>query len=278
MSRVGVMMAVVALAVAGQAHASGGRGKAATHRVVRGDSLGKLAARYGVPLDRLAEANQIADSDRIRIGQVLVIPGGPVPVAARAPARAPEPLPSPEVVIGAGDSRHRVASGESLSVVARRYGTTVGELARANELADPDRIRAGEELVVPGAPWICPVQGPRRFTNDWGAGRGGGRRHLGTDLFAPRGTPVVASASGTVRHAPGARAGLAYYLQGDDGHTYYGAHLDALQPPGPVERGTVIGTVGSTGNASATAPHLHFELKPDGGDPVNPYFTLARWC
>ncbi|MGH9165283.1 MAG: peptidoglycan DD-metalloendopeptidase family protein, partial [Acidimicrobiales bacterium] len=158
------------------------------------------------------------------------------------------------------------------------YQTPVTELVRANKLADPDRIRIGFQLVVPATPWLCPVQGPRRFVDTWGAPRDDGRRHLGTDVFAARGTPVVASVAGTVEHAAGRRAGLAYYLTGEDGNTYYGAHLDSLTAVGRIERGGVLGAVGTTGNAARTAPHLHFELKPDGGAPVNPFFTLARWC
>ncbi len=282
MGRVGAAVAVVALVAAGQAHTAAGGGRqvvrAATHTVVRGDTLARLAGRYGVATAALASANRLARPDHIRIGQVLVIPKDGPRAGVEAPRSAPAPLPSPRVVVGAAASTYQVVEGDTLGAIARRHDTTVAELVGANGLVDPDRIRAGTGLAVPGAGWICPVQGSSRFTDDWGAARDGGRRHLGTDLFAPLGTPVVASVSGTVRHASGARAGLAYYLEGDDGNTYYGAHLDGLQPPGDVTRGQVIGTVGSTGNASATSPHLHFELKPGGGDPVNPFFTLQRWC
>ncbi|MEO6121146.1 MAG: M23 family metallopeptidase [Acidimicrobiales bacterium] len=287
MRRLGATAAVIALAAAGQAHTGGGAGaaKAKTHVVARGDRLGVLAARYGVSLASLARATDIARADRIRIGQVLVVPTrdarAPAPTTTAAPAPAPvKPLASPVVVLlGGADARHQVEPGESLTTIARRYDTTVALLSEANSLADPDRIRSGSDLVVPGTTWLCPVSGAdRKFADDWGAPRSGGRRHLGNDVFAPRGTPVVASVAGTVEDASGGLGGLAYYLRGEDGHTYYGAHLDTLAPPGPVERGGVIGTVGSSGNAGATAPHLHFEIRPDNGSPVNPYFTLARWC
>ena len=76
----------------------------------------------------------------------------------------------------------------------------------------------------------------------------------------------------------GAIGGLAFYLHGTDGVTYYGAHLDALQVgPGNVKAGQVLGTVGNTGNARGGSPHLHFEVHP-GGKAVNPYPTLKRWC
>ncbi len=80
-------------------------------------------------------------------------------------------------------------------------------------------------------------------------------------------------------HRSGGIGGLAYYLHGDDGNTYYGAHLDSLAGrPGKVDRGDVIGRVGTTGNAAGTPPHLHFEFKPRGGRSVDPYPTLERWC
>jgi len=138
--------------------------------------------------------------------------------------------------------------------------------------------QAGREEVLRRTGTALGVVAMVRFVDTWGAPRDGVRRHLGTDRFAARGTAVVASVGGSVRHASGGRAGLAYYLDGDDGHTYYGAHLDSLEPVGRIERGGTIGTVGSTGSARGTSPHLHFEIKPEGGGPVNPYFTLERWC
>jgi murein DD-endopeptidase MepM/ murein hydrolase activator NlpD len=250
--------------------------RASEYTLRTGDTLSRVARQLGVSTATLAEANGIADPNRVRAGQVLNVPkvGEPEPAAARPLP----PLPSPVVVVGGG-SRHLVSEGENLARIAARYGTTVAELARANKLKNPNLIREGSELQVPGPPWLCPVQGPHQFADSWGAPRPGGRRHLGIDVFAVRGTPVVANVSGILEHAEGATAGLAYYLQGDDGYTYYGAHLDALAAArGRVERGARIGTVGSTGNARGTTPHLHFEIKPGGGAPVNPLPSLERWC
>ncbi len=126
---------------------------------------------------------------------------------------------------------------------------------------------------------MCPVQGPRAFSNDWGQPRSGGRRHQGNDILSPRGTPVVASVSGTVRGHNSSLGGLSDYLKGDDGNTYFGTHLDSLSgASGRVAQGAVLGTVGDSGNARGGPTHLHFEIHPGGGAPVNPYPTLSQHC
>lgn len=129
-------------------------------------------------------------------------------------------------------------------------------------------------------PWLCPVQGGVTFTNDWGFPRSGGRRHQGNDLFAARGTPVVASVAGSYRRSANSLGGISYYLQGEDGNTYYGAHMAGYGPVGPgrVPQGAVLGFVGNTGNARGTSPHLHFEIRPGGGGAVNPFPTVSRAC
>ncbi|CAA9240206.1 MAG: hypothetical protein AVDCRST_MAG76-1731 [uncultured Acidimicrobiales bacterium] len=129
-------------------------------------------------------------------------------------------------------------------------------------------------------PWLCPVQGGATFTNDWGFPRSGGRRHQGNDLFASRGTPVVASVGGSYRRSNNGLGGISYYLQGDDGNTYYGTHMSGYGPVGPgrVPQGAVLGFVGNTGNARGTSPHLHFEIRPGGGGAVNPFPTVSRVC
>ena len=126
--------------------------------------------------------------------------------------------------------------------------------------------------------WICPVQGPHAFSNDYGAPRGGGSSHQGNDILAPKGTPVVANVSGVVTQRNGAVSGLAYFLAGDDGNRYFGAHLDSFGASGRVSAGTVIGRVGNTGDASGGPPHLHFEIHPGGSGYTNPYATLTKYC
>jgi murein DD-endopeptidase MepM/ murein hydrolase activator NlpD len=127
---------------------------------------------------------------------------------------------------------------------------------------------------------FCPVDGPVEFTDTWGAARSGGRTHKGVDMMADHGTPTVAPVSGEVQHRGSSLGGLSWYVYGDNGNMYYGTHLQAYanQGAGWVEAGTVIGYVGSSGNASASGPHLHFEIHPGGGAPVNPYPATADAC
>ena len=105
----------------------------------------------------------------------------------------------------------------------------------------------------------------------WGAPRdGGARRHEGIDVFAPRGTPVLAGAAGRVSRVQETPiGGRVVWLQTDAGSLYY-AHLDRpLVAAGDrVGAGDTLGTVGNTGNAAATPPHLHFGIyAPRAIDP-----------
>jgi peptidoglycan LD-endopeptidase LytH len=132
--------------------------------------------------------------------------------------------------------------------------------------------------VIASGNWICPVQGPHSFSNDFGNPRPGGRSHQGNDILAPRGTPVVASVSGVASANSNSLGGIAYFLHGSDGNTYYGAHLEGYGTLGAVQAGTVIGYVGNTGDAAGGPTHLHFEIHPGGGPAVNPYPTLVKYC
>lgn len=150
--------------------------------------------------------------------------------------------------------------------------------ARARRAPAPAAAPSRPGGVIASGDWVCPVQGPHAFSNDWGQPRSGGRRHQGNDILAKAGTPVVANVSGVVNRHTSSLGGLSYYLRGSDGVTYYGAHLSAYAAQGSVSAGTVIGYVGTSGNASGGPPHLHFEMHPGGGGAVNPYFTLSKYC
>jgi murein DD-endopeptidase MepM/ murein hydrolase activator NlpD len=97
-------------------------------------------------------------------------------------------------------------------------------------------------------------------------------------MMASHGTPIYAPANGSVEFREVSTGGLSFYVYGDDGNTYFGTHLQGYQGGNRhVNAGEHIGYVGDTGNAAGT-PHLHFEIHPGGGSPVNPYPATAAAC
>jgi peptidoglycan hydrolase-like protein with peptidoglycan-binding domain len=174
-----------------------------------------------------------------------------------------------------GHKTHTVRSGDTLPSVARATKSTPAALAAANRLNPASRLNVGSKLNVPGD-WRCVVPGAS-FINDYGFARAG-HLHAGNDLFAMRGTPVIAPVRGRVEHREGGLGGKAVNFHGADGHRYYFAHLDRFGATGTVSAGAVIGYVGNTGNAVTTLPHLHFEIHPGGGAAINPFPTITLAC
>ncbi|MDQ3619603.1 MAG: peptidoglycan DD-metalloendopeptidase family protein [Actinomycetota bacterium] len=124
----------------------------------------------------------------------------------------------------------------------------------------------------------CPVAGPVSFVDSWGDPRAG-HTHVGVDMMAAYGAPVVAITSGTITYAAfDGSGGNMIFLSGDDGNQYWYMHNQQnLVTGGHVSAGQQIATVGDTGNATGT-PHVHFEYHPGGGAPVNPYPLVASLC
>lgn len=117
------------------------------YEVQRGDTLSAIARRYSLTVKELVEANDIADPNRIFPGQKLIIPGymSPKPAPEPEPPAQPPPIPEP------GDQFvYTVVSGDTLSTIAKRYGITLRELIEANDIEDPNFIRVGQKLVIPG--------------------------------------------------------------------------------------------------------------------------------
>lgn len=117
-------------------------------------------------------------------------------------------------------------------------------------------------------PLMVPVEGivPEALTDTYHQGRSGGRIHMATDIMAMRGTPVLAAANGRIiKLANGGAGGITIYVADASGrYLHYYAHLMGYAPDVKegleVREGDVIGFVGSTGNASPDAPHLHYQV------------------
>jgi peptidoglycan LD-endopeptidase LytH len=149
---------------------------------------------------------------------------------------------------------------------------------------------AGEIVALRGRDLRLPVDGVDRedLQNTFSEARGS-RTHEALDILAPRGTKVRAVEDGRIQKLFTSKAGglTIYQFDPSETFTYYYAHLDryedGLHERQIVKRGDVIGYVGSTGNASPDAPHLHFgifRLGPEKqwwkGEPINPFLVLTE--
>ena len=128
---------------------------ASAYTVVKGDSLWSVAKAHHLTVGELASANNLTTGTTLRLGQKLLIPvkaAAVTPPAAPAQLEPPAPKPSAEAVT------HVVKAGETLGAIARKYQVTVGEIATANNITDPAKIRPGRELIIPG--WRSPSARP----------------------------------------------------------------------------------------------------------------------
>lgn len=147
------------------------------------------------------------------------------------------------------------------------------------EASTPFRIKMRTQPV-----YQFPVAGGKNtnIQSFWGANRDGGRRsHEGIDIFAPRGTPVVAVTDGYVT-STGERGlgGKQVWLRDQKrGQTLYYAHLDSIAREGRrnVKTGDTLGFVGNTGNARTTPPHLHFGIYKGYRGAIDPLHFVFQF-
>jgi LysM repeat protein len=137
---------------------------AATYVVVKGDTLSTVARRHHLTGAELRAANGLKAGAALRVGQKLVIPtkagAAPVDASASAPAAlggvaasregSDKPAAATAPKAPADAVKHVVKAGETLGSIARHYGVRMGDVATANNIADPKRIRPGQELIIPG--------------------------------------------------------------------------------------------------------------------------------
>jgi len=214
--------------------------------------------------------------------ETAAAPAAPPVAAASAPetaamgaapaASAASPAPSPD----------GTAAPTEMSTLGRKVS------ARLPQVRDPGDVQGAQLLAQ--RTLLVPVVGivPTALADNYDQGRGQ-RKHEATDILAPAGTPVVAVDDGRIAKLFTSKAGgLTIYEYDAPGQlAYYYAHLqryaDGVREGMTVKRGDLIGYVGSTGNADAGTPHLHFAVFRLGtpakwwqGEAVNAYPALSR--
>ena len=235
------------------------------YEVREGDTLGSIAARFGIENKYIEwnNADVIDDIDVLSIGEMLQIPSVPGIV-------------------------HGVRAGETLTEIALRYNADVQDIIdfAANGLSDPNQLSEGAPILVvggkrlpPPAPSLRPGPVAPEFVNREPSPFGfiwpvvneitsyfGPYHPLGIDISAPY-VPVAASAAGQVIFAGGDLCcSYGLYVEVDHGSGYETlyAHLSTIsvQIGEWVEQGQIVGVSGRTGRS--TGPHLHFELTRNG--------------
>jgi murein DD-endopeptidase MepM/ murein hydrolase activator NlpD len=223
-----------------------------TYTVREGDSLWSIAAHFGLDVDTLRWSNEdlARNPDLLSVGQELTI----LPVKG---------------------AYHTVQTGETVGAIALAYGVTPSVIIDypLNNLRPPYQVKSGQKLVIPGGRrelhWPKPDLSPGsafawpvvgQITQAYR------EKHPALDLGAPYGSPVYAAQAGTVTHSGWARTGYGYTVILDHGEgmqSLYSHMKGAWVTVGQkVERGQLIGEVGSTGHS--TGPHVHFEIRVDG--------------
>jgi murein DD-endopeptidase MepM/ murein hydrolase activator NlpD len=237
--------------------------KISTYKVRKGDTLSEIAKSFGVSVNTITWANNIPKGAVVKEGTLLVI----LPVSG---------------------VQHTVVKGDTPASIAKKYGGDPNDIVDFNDLVSGEQLAVGSIVIVPdgeaaasatptkpsssgksvptyvrgGGPDIKgyyqqPVYGYKKTTGIHGFN--------GVDLAAPKGTPVYASAAGTIitARASGWNGGYGEYIaiaHPNGTQTLY-AHLSVVGTTAGavVAQGEEIGAIGNTGKS--TGPHLHFEIR-----------------
>lgn len=235
------------------------KGTITTYTVEEGDSLSEIASTFGVSTNTILWANDIKDAKLIKPGMTLLI----LPVSG---------------------VQHKIQKGETLASVAKKYGGDTEDIASYNGIDSSEGLVVGDILIIPGGEVPKTATKSTKGTTKkttvskalpaisgfFGNPLPGGRLtqgihgYNGVDIGAPAGTPIYAAAGGSIVIAKGSgyNGGYGSYVVIDHGNgtqTLY-AHMSSVAVSGGgVEKGQLIGYVGSTGRS--TGNHLHFEVR-----------------
>jgi murein DD-endopeptidase MepM/ murein hydrolase activator NlpD len=238
---------------------------ASTHVVAPGESLGKIAHRYHIPLTEIAKANHIQPYAQIKMGDRLVIPGRAAAPAQAVAAARPQPGPA-------------LAQPKTLPAPPQKVATaeaphTARALTPVTETPDAEAGTKTADAAAPGFRW--PVRG--RIIAGFGP-KTNGQQNDGINLAVPEGTPVKAAEDGVVAYAGNELKGYGnlVLVRHSNGFVTAYAHASELMVKrgDTIKRGQVIARSGQTG--TVTSPQLHFEIRK-GSAPVDPtqYLTGA---
>ena len=250
-------------------------GRVSEYIVQDGDTISKIARKYGVSVETILWANNLSFSSYVKPGQKLLIP-------------------SMSGVV------YKVAKGDTLSKISLKYGIAENKIIEANNLAD-DMLTVGNILLIPGARIIetakpkavatskTKTPSKTNYQNDQPVVSSGkmfwpsscqrisqyykGWIHTGVDIACPWGSALRAAEAGRVSRVQYGKTGYGYNVIIDHGggvQTLY-AHMSAIDVSvgDYVARGQIIGAEGSTGRS--TGPHVHFEVRINGSyvNPLN---------
>ena len=193
-------------------------------------------------------------------------------LSAASAAAAQDALASRDAVVSRSGTR---AVADTDARTAAKAERMAAERSAALEAVNADADRRA--AVIEENQWVLPLAGYHLTATFGQASYLWSSVHTGLDFAAPAGTPLLAVANGTITEASYDGAyGNKTVLTLDDGTEIWYCHQTAFNVSvgDRVTGGQVIGTVGSTGNS--TGAHLHLEVRPGGGDPVNPYSALVE--
>ena len=255
--------------------------------LVSGRSIGDIVETRRL-IDRTARTDAaIAASTRERSDRLTELEESLERDSARAERRAAAASERRRRVQAIASERRRLLESvrgelKKLLEQERVRRQRLAALKRRPDAPVPTSAANAPTIALPGGSHVFPVAGPTRFTDDWLYPRPGGRYHQGIDLFAERGTPLVAVADGSLsRVGWNGLGGWRLWLHDGAGTDYYYAHLESFAPVARegarVSRGTVLGYMGDSGSARGTGVHLHFEIHPGGGGPVRPWPYVTSW-